>query len=346
LVKGIIGVGLIGYGLAGRVFHAPLISAISGLMLRGIVTADPARGAEAAAAYPDAAIHADVTAMLGDDAVDVVVVASPGPSHAPLAIQALRSGKHVVVDKPFALSLAEAEAVVAVASAMERRVLVFQNRRWDSDFLTLRKALAEGLVGDVVHFESHLDRFRPDVVARWREDGSAGSGIWVDLGPHLVDQALALFGMPLAVSGDLAALRPGAISDDWAHVVLHYADKRVILHASVCVAGGPPRFIVHGTRGSLVKQLPDGQEPQLVAGIRPGDAEWGVDNDPLQCWDADQRITQRRAERGGQEAFYAAVAAMVLDNAAPPNTVAAMLAVQRIVDAAAISSREGRVVIF
>jgi predicted dehydrogenase len=190
---------------------------------------------------------------------------------------------------------------------------VFHNRRWDSDFLTVRRAIADGLVGPVTHFESHIDRFRPQVRNRWRERGGPGSGLWFDLGPHLVDQALQLFGLPdrvqgnLArqrVQGNLARQRVDAQSDDWAHVVLDYQERRVILHAGSLTAGGTHRFTVHGTAGTLVKQKADRQEQQLRDGMRPGDTGWGEDPDALLVYDGNDTQQSVPAVAGDQRSYY------------------------------------------
>ncbi|MEC3948013.1 oxidoreductase [Sphingobium sp. HWE2-09] len=343
-MSGRIRVGLIGYGMAGRVFHAPLIRATSALDLVAIATSR----ADAVAAL-DPAIRCGTQAdILADPAIDLVVVATPSATHAAIAADALRAGKHVVVDKPFALSLAEARDLAALANAHGRQLAVFHNRRFDSDFLSIRAAIEDGVVGRVTHFESHFDRFRPEVRDRWREDGSPGSGVWFDLGPHLVDQALALFGAPLAVSADIAALRPGSASDDWAHVVLRYDGMRVVLHASLTApggdAGGSPRFTVHGDKGSIVKWRMDPQEAQLIAGSRPGDAGWGVDPDPVEQRDGDGGVMLRPAAIGCQQLFYSQVAQALLTGQALPISIEEALGVQAVIDAALLSARDGRVV--
>ena len=334
-------VGLVGYGMAGRVFHAPLIAAAPRLALTAVASS---RADEVAAALPGVAIHPTPEALFADPAIDLVVIAAPTPVHAPLAAAALRAGKHVVVDKPFALTLEDAQGLVAQAAAAQRTIAVFQNRRWDGDFLTLRRLIGEGLIGEVVELESRFDRFRPAVRTRWREDGSAGSGVWFDLGPHLIDQALLLLGRPAAVSADLAALRRGGRSDDHAHVVLHYPNARAVLRASMVVAGGAPRFLVHGTNGSLAKHGIDPQEAQLGAGVRPGDPGWGIDRAPLAHWDAQGTRTDLALDRGAQESFYIQLGASLLGEGPPPNDPAEMLAVQQVLGAAIRSSAEGRTI--
>lgn len=336
------GVGLIGFGMAGRVFHAPLVQAAPGLALVAVATR---QAGDAAAACPGAAIHPGPEALLADPAVDLVVLATPNATHAPLAEAALKAGKHVVIDKPFALSLEQARPLARLAEERGLLVQVFQNRRWDSDFLSFKALLAEGLLGRVLHYESRIERFRPEVRDRWREDGSPGSGLWIDIGPHMIDQALALFGRPEAVLADLAVLRPGGRTDDWAEVVLQYPGRRVVLGATVMAANPAPRLVAHGTGGSMLKQQFDPQEAQLVAGLRPGDPGWGEDSDPVVLWDAEGRRRERPALPGCQQEFYVRLAAALAGEGAPPNAVADMLAVQAVLDACYRSAREGRAVI-
>jgi len=335
-----IGVGIIGNGMATRVFHAPYIQACEQLELRAIVD----RKAGAVSPVDGVGIVSGVDALLADPAIGLVVVATPSGTHAALARQVLEAGRHVVVEKPFTLDLASARDLAALARERGLTLSVFHNRRWDTDFLAVRAAIEEGLVGRVVHFESHFDRFRPHVRERWREDGSPGSGVWYDLGPHLVDQALALFGRPEAVSADIAALREGSGSPDFAHVVLRYPGMRVILHAGMCVAGGEPRFRVHGTGGTLIKQELDPQEAQSVAGLRPGDAAWGLDPDPLVHHDGEGGVQTIPAPRGSQERFYAMMAQACLGAGPAPAGLDEILAVQEVIEAALVSADEGRVV--
>lgn len=293
---------------------------------------------------PDARVFADPAAMIAGDTCDLVVVASPNDSHARWAIAAMDAGRHVVVEKPFALSLDEARTVAAAAERTGRLLTVFQNRRWDSDFLTVRAAIDDGLIGRVVHFESHIDRFRPQVRDRWREGAGPGAGIWFDLAPHLIDQAMLLFGLPQAVEANLAILRDGGKADDWAHAVLHYPRHRVLIHASMLVAGGSPRFILHGDAGSAVKAKPDRQEAQLLAGMTPADADWGTDPDPLTLWAGDGTSRQVPAACGDQRGFYRAVAAAVAGDAPNPVPPAQAIALMALIDAGIRSSAEGRAV--
>lgn len=263
-------VALIGYGNAGRIFHAPLISGVPGLQLACICSS---QAETVQADWPQVRLVATPEAVLADPGIDVVVVATPNASHHALAKAALQAGKHVVVDKPCCVTLAETEDLLANAQAQNRVLTVFQNRRLDSDFLALQQVLVSGQLGRVVHVESHFDRYRPSVPARWREQRLPGAGLWLDLGPHLVDQALALWGAPDALCLELACLRDGAQVNDWFHAVLRYDSRhgglRVILHASTLVAQPGPRWAVHGTRGSFTKYGLDPQEDALKAGHRP-----------------------------------------------------------------------------
>ncbi|MCF8160387.1 MAG: oxidoreductase [Polaromonas sp.] len=279
-------VALIGYGGAGRIFHAPLIAGVPGLQLACIVT----RQHEAVQRdWPAVPCVASVSAALADPAIDLVVIATPNDSHFELARAALQAGKNVVVDKPCTVSLAETETLLALANQQGRVLTVFQNRRFDSDFLALQQVVQNGQLGRVVQVDSHFDRYRPAVPERWREQNLPGSGLWFDLGPHLVDQALVLFGRPDALLLEQAMVRDGAQVNDWFHAVLRYdtpqGGLRVILHASTLVAEPGPRWSAHGTQGSFTKMGLDLQEDALKAGQRPHLAaldDWGQDPQPGQ----------------------------------------------------------------
>jgi predicted dehydrogenase len=334
-------VGLIGYGFASKVFHAPLIQATPGLDLVAVSSRDAAK---VHADLSDVAVMPDAAQLMARSDIDLIVVATPNDSHAPLTIAALHQGKHVVCDKPFTLTVAQAREVIAVADARQRQLTVFHNRRWDSDFLGVKQAINSGRLGRITHFESHIDRFRPAVRERWREQATPGAGLWFDLGPHLVDQALQLFGLPDAVTASLATQRTGAVVDDWAHVVMAYGPMRVVLQCSALVAGGAQRFTVHGEHGSVTKPLADRQEAQLLAGIRPGDPTWGHDPDPLLLHDGSGQATPLPAPAGDQREIYMQVAAAMRGEAPNPVPPLQALAVMAVIEAAADSAREGRTV--
>ncbi len=273
-------VAIVGYGSAGRVFHAPLVSGVPGLELHCIVSSKPDA---VRADWPDVAVVAQAAQAFADPLVDVVVIATSNESHFSLARDALIAGKHVVVDKPCTVTLEQTTELLALAAAKGLVFTVFQNRRFDADFLSLQEVLASGVLGRIVHFESHFDRYRPVVPERWREQALPGSGLWFDLGAHLVDQALVLFGMPQSISVDTACQRDGALVNDYFHTQLRYSQHpglRVILHASALVGALGPRFAVHGTLGSFVKYGLDTQEDALKAGGRPH-------VDTLDAWGAD-----------------------------------------------------------
>ncbi|QSX77865.1 oxidoreductase [Agrilutibacter solisilvae] len=331
-------VALIGYGFAGRTFHAPLIQAVPALSLVVVASRDAAR---VHADLPQVDVIADPLAAIADPRVQLVVIASPNQSHAPLARAALAAGRHVVVDKPVTPTLAEACELATLARHQDRVLSVFHNRRWDSDFLAVREAIASGLIGEPVHLESRIERFRPDVRARWREQAGPASGLWWDLGPHLVDQALLLLGRPDSVLASLSAQRGGAVTDDWAHVLLAYGSRRVVLHAGMLAAGAGARFVVHGTRGSLVKQGADRQEAQLMAGLRPGDPRWGEDPDPLVWHDAEGGVHRRPVPRGDQSRFYAGLAAAVRGEGENPVSPVQMLDVMAVMEAAVDAAASG-----
>ncbi|MBB5190467.1 putative dehydrogenase [Silvimonas terrae] len=330
-------VALVGYGYAGKTFHAPLIVAAPGLHLTTVVSSDPAK---VHADYPDVNVVAHAAEALADPQIDLVVIAAPNDQHFPLAQAALAAGKHVVVDKPFTTTLAEARNLIAQAKEVGKVLSVFQNRRWDADFLTVKKLLADDDLGRVVHFESHFDRFRPVVRQRWREAAGLGNGLWFDLGPHLVDQALQLFGRPEAVYADLAVMRDEAVATDYFHVILRYEGLRVILHGSTLVAGGP-RFVIHGDKRSFIKQGLDTQEAQLKAGGKPGDADWG--KDPLDgvLITSVNDVEETAAvvtKVGDYRAYYNGVAAAIAEGKPNPVSGEEALAVMAVIELAHTSA--------
>ena len=296
-------VGLVGYGLGGSVFHAPLIRACERMKLTAVLTSRDA---------PERVTTFDELL----DRSDLVVVATPNATHFDIASVALNAGKHVVVDKPLAVTLAEADRLIALAKERERVLTVFHNRRWDSDFLTLHKALPR--LGDVSLFEAHWDRFRPEIKSGWREEPEPGSGLLNDLGPHMIDQALQLFGMPDAISADVQAQRSAARVDDYFDLTLEYGSNRVCLRASTLIADPRARFAANGSAGSFVKHGLDPQEAQLKSGMDPRDPQFGVDERGGTLTRRDGRTEQVPSERGNYLAFYEALAAAIIDGAPVP----------------------------
>ncbi|SAL18015.1 oxidoreductase [Caballeronia sordidicola] len=334
-------VGLMGYGFAGETFHAPVIEHCGRATLAAIATGKPER---ALADYPNATIVADFDALLALGDLECIVIATPNDTHFDMAKKALEAGKNVVVDKPVTLSGADAKTLADLARARGLLFAPFHNRRWDGDFMTARALIESGRLGRVTHYESHFDRFRPKVPQRWREEASRGGGLLFDLGPHLIDQALALFGAPQTVFATVKAQRDHASAPDYVHLLLGYPDKEIVLHASALAALEPSRFAIHGTRGSYVKTGLDVQEDQLKAGLRPGNAEFGK-NPPglLREVDGDHDLRQEFATRDGAYAeFYRSLAASVLDGKEFPIAAQDAVDVMTIIDIAIRSNAKGR----
>ncbi|MCE4555774.1 oxidoreductase [Pelomonas cellulosilytica] len=333
--------GLIGFGYAGATFHAPLIRATPGLSLTAVASSDA--GKVARALGPDVAVCA-ADALIARDDIDLVVIASPNRTHHPLARQALEAGRHVVIDKPFALDAQEAAGLVALAERQGRLLSVFHNRRWDSDFLALRRLLADGRVGRPVELASHFDRFRPAVRDRWRERDEPGAGLWMDLGPHLLDQTVQLFGPPAALTLDRVRARDGAPVDDGFTARLRWAGGpydglRVTLAASMLAAAPRPRFLLYGTAGSWQVEGLDGQEADLKSGARaPCAADWGLEARHARLFTGDDAPVQPEPlPRGDYPAYYDGLRDALLGHGQPPVSAHEALAVQRLLDAGVAS---------
>ncbi|MEI7457336.1 MAG: oxidoreductase [Nitrosomonadales bacterium] len=265
-------VALIGYGYAGQVLHAPLIASVSGMQLIAIVSGRPDK---VLADYPQMTVCATIDEL--PSGVDLVVIATPNHSHFELAQRALLAGNHVVVDKPFTVTAAQARELSVLAEKMGRVLSIFHNRRWDADFMTLRDVIASAQLGELVSFESRFDRYRPEINPRWREQSGSGTGLWYDLGPHLVDQAVQLFGRPMSVEADFAMQRPGAEAIDYFKVDLHYKRLCVSLNAGMLSSAETPRYVLKGSGGSYTKFGRDVQEASLKHGELPGCDGWGQD---------------------------------------------------------------------
>jgi scyllo-inositol 2-dehydrogenase (NADP+) len=313
---------LVGRGLGGTVFHAPLIRAVPALELVGTVGAADAREA----------------ATSGD--CDLVVISTPNASHFPLAEAALEAGKHVVVDKPFTVTVEQADALMALAAERKRVLTVFHNRRWDGDFLTVRRLIEIGRLGEPILFQAHWDRFRPALRDGWKEDPAQGAGLLLDLGPHLVDQALQLFGPPRALSADVAAQRPGGRVDDYFALALDYGRLRVLLSAASLIAEPRPRFALHGTGGSFVKFGVDPQEAELKAGADP--SETGRDSVAGILTHLNGTREEMPTERGRYLAFYEGLAAAILEGGAVPVEPSDAREGLRLLALARTSAEEGR----
>ncbi|MDM0116165.1 oxidoreductase [Variovorax sp. J22R133] len=345
----IVPVGLVGYGFAGQTFHAPVLSTVPGLRLAAVASG---QADKVKADWPGAAVVPDVTALLKQHPeVELIVVATPNAAHFPVAKAALEAGRHVVVDKPFTLDAAQARELAALAQRTGKLLAVYQNRRFDSDFLTLRDVLASGRLGRPVYLESHFDRYRPEVRVRWREQKVPGAGLWVDLGSHLVDQAVQLFGKPDTLQLDAAPMRDGALVDDYFHAVLRYdsgphAPLRVVLHATTLAAHAAPRYMLHGTKGSYVKYGVDPQEDALKAGQRPGSENWGVDPSlgdlkvaAVGDWFQNTTWPNRR---GNYADYYAAIRDAIRGTGPNPVPPEQAVELMELLDLGARSAAEGR----
>jgi scyllo-inositol 2-dehydrogenase (NADP+) len=340
-----IDVGLIGFGLAGRAFHAPVIRAVPGLRLAAILQRS---GSEAAEQYPDVRIVRSVEELLSIESIRLIVVATPNDTHYPFARQCLAAGRDVVVDKPFTATLAEAVALVQFAQQFGRLLTVYQNRRYDGDFQAIRQLVASGALGRIVRFETNYDRFRPQIrPGAWREKSGPGAGILSDLGPHLIDHAFVLFGLPEAITADVRNERDNAVTDDAFDIVLHYpGGMRALLRSTMLAASPRPRFVLHGTRGGFFKQSFDPQENNLRRGEIPKDAPWGAE--PEEDWGVltlyeGEKPLQRRipSGTGDYRDFYVNVRDAILGKATLAVTPQYALEVMRMLELARQSSQTG-----
>lgn len=336
-------VGVIGYGLAGRVFHTAVVDATPGLELAAVVQRT---GDEAAKKYPHIKLYRSIEDLLADSSIRLVVVGTPSFSHFEVAEQCLRADRDVVVDKPFTLTSDEAATLTRLARERKRLLAVYQNRRWDGSFKTLQKLISDGTLGRIVSFESHFDRFRPNPqTGRWRENGGTGGGTFFDLGSHLIDQALTLFGKPERVFASIRTEREGALSDDAFDVTLFYPRLTAFLRATNIATSPGPIFTVHGTQGSFVKFGLDPQEEALK-----NDATFdtpGFGHDPESAWGTLtlENALPRRIETavGDYRGYYANVRDALLGKEKLAVTPEQAWRTTRLIELARESSAQGRV---
>lgn len=343
-------VAVVGYGLAGSVFHAPLIAAEPRTRVAVVVTSSPERAAQAEREHPGVRVVAGTDELFADTSgIDLVVIATPNRTHAPLAAQALEAGLPVVVDKPFAVTAADGEDLVKRAEQAGLALTVFQNRRWDSDFLTARALIEAGRLGEVRRFESRFERWRPVPKGGWREMGGAadGAGLLFDLGSHLIDQALTLFGPAKSVYCELDRRRQDIHTDDDAFVALtHTSGVRSHLWMSAVAPQLGPRFRVLGSQAGYVVHGLDPQENALREGRRPDDGKpWGtVDSDDWGVFGAEPAVEPVPTIAGNYPAFYAELAAALLDGGKVPVDPRDAVATLRVLEAARRSAADGVVV--
>jgi scyllo-inositol 2-dehydrogenase (NADP+) len=348
-------VAVIGYGLAGAVFHAPLIASTPGMTVAAIVTNHPERRERAQRDFPHATILSTAQDLWHDPSrYDLVVVAAPNRAHVPLGLAAMNAGLPVVIDKPFAASVADAEQLITASKTTGNLLTVFQNRRWDNDFLLVRQLLAADLLGPITRFESRYERYRAEPrPGVWRESPAAeeAGGLLFDLGSHVIDQALQLFGQPVSVYAEVEKQRPGAQVDDDTFVALSFANGlHVHLSMSLIARNPGPRFRINGLRGTYEKWGVDPQEDALQSGMRPGDPHWGVE--PRERWghiSADVNGVHidgsLETPPGAYERFYTLLRDALLTGGPPPVDPADAVASLRIIEAARQSARSRSVVV-
>ncbi|QWG80711.1 MULTISPECIES: oxidoreductase [Bacillus cereus group] len=337
-----IGVGIVGFGFSSTTFHIPLLQTIEEYDIRAILSS---KEEVVKQALTNAEVVGTIDELVNRADIDLVVITSPNTTHFPYVKEAIVHGKHVVVEKPFVVSIEEGEELISLANRHNVVLSVYHNRRLDNDFLTIKKLLQEKRIGNVYAYEAHFDRFRPHVRDRWREKNLPGSGILYDLGSHLIDQALSLFGKPDAISADVIKQRPGAEVDDYFHVVLHYGVKRVILHSSSYVKQAGPHFTLHGDKGSIVKYGMDSQEEQLKTGMKPGDNGYGADSEEnFATLETEESLDRIPTEVGCYDMYYKGVRDSILNGEKLPVTAQEGLDVIKLIQLATESSETGRVI--
>ncbi len=334
-------VGLIGFGLAGRYFHAPLLR-LAGFEIPAVVST---RRDEIREVLPGADVLANDAALFARKDVDLVVIATPTQAHFAQTRAALEAGKHVVVDKPVTVTSTEARALAQLARQHKRLLTVFQNRRWDADFLTLRKLLDRNRLGQINGYHVRWDRFRPEPSASWRNLPEPASGMVYDLGSHLIDQVLVLFGRPDWLQADVFTQRPGAQTEDGFEILMAKDKLRITLGVSYLASEGGWRFRVHGSEASFLKAELDPQEGQSRAGIQPEDPQFGVEEPSVWgkiVYGATGKSETIPSERGCWAEFYHQVRNSILDGTPPPVTADEAADVIEMIEAVYRSSREGK----
>ncbi|WGL17875.1 oxidoreductase [Microbulbifer bruguierae] len=333
---------IIGYGFSATTFHLPFILNLPQFRFTAVSTS---KGEQVRQQYPDVAVYADAETLLTESDAELVIITAPNDAHFALAKLALQQGKHVVLEKPFVTRVEQGEELITLARQQQRVLSVYHNRRRDGDFLTVQKLIADGRLGEVRYFESHFDRFRPEVRQRWRESNVEGGGILFDLGPHLLDQALQLFGPPTAITAQVRTLRPQAEVDDFFHITLHYPERLAILRSSPYSASPNLRFEVQGETASYVKHGLDPQEDRLKAGKLPVTADWGQEEPDQygQLYTADN-VTPVTTEIGGYQHYYQQLASAILEGGEVPVSAEQALWNIRLIHLAKQSSASGQTI--
>jgi scyllo-inositol 2-dehydrogenase (NADP+) len=335
---------LLSFGMSGKVFHAPFINFHKGFELAG---AWERSRKEIQEAYPGVKSYAALESVLADDSIQLVIVNTPTNTHFEYAKAALLAGKDVVVEKAFTTTVAEAMELKSIVEKKGVKISVFQNRRWDSDFKTVQKIKKSAVLGDIVEAELRFERYKPAIGPKQhKEVAGPGAGLLNDLGPHLIDQALCLFGMPQALYADIRTVRENSVVDDWFDISLHYKNIRVRLKSSLVVCEQLPGFVLHGTKASFIKRRADVQEVNLLAGMLPNTTDWGTEpeDDNGFLFKADDEVEEIKTEQGNYYDYYDAVYKAITDNKPMPVTCDDGINVMRIIEAAVKSNAEKRIV--
>ncbi|WP_053217910.1 oxidoreductase [Virgibacillus senegalensis] len=341
-----INVGLVGYGLSGAVFHAPLLKVSEQFSITKVHTS---RIDEVAKDLGAVEVVDELEEILNDQTIELVVITTPNRFHFDMAKRSLTAGKHVVLEKPMVLTSKEAEDLIELANQNERMLSVYQNRRWDNDFLTVKELIKNENLGTINTYVAHFDRFNPQPNQQWREHRQKGAGMLYDLGSHLIDQALHLFGEPQEVFCDLWNQREASLVDDYFHLILGYQRMRVILHCGLIVKQQGPKFMVHGSKGSFIKYGIDGQEAALSAGQLPNQDDWGADEPEnygkLYVNEAGQELEKPiRTIPGNYPAYYEGIYECIRNGADNPVPAEDGLRTIQIIETAVKSSKEKRVI--
>lgn len=338
---------ILSFGMSGRVFHAPFISLNPSFKLVGIWERTKSASLEF---YPNIHIYRSLDEVLDDTNIDLVVVNTPTNTHYDFAKKALLVGKHVIVEKAFTTTLSEAIELTQLAKIKNKKIAVFQNRRWDSDFKTVQQIITEGWLGNVVEAEIHFDRFKETLSPKvHKEKAGPGAGTLNDLGPHLIDQAITLFGVPDAVFADLRVTRANSEVDDYFELLLYYSDKRVRLKSGYLVREAVPSYVIHGNKGSFLKSRADVQEVALMANQSPNTANWGEEEESQQGLLHTEKggITIRKkipTLKGNYGEYYDAVGKAIQNDTPMPVTGEDGINVMKIIDAAFESNHSKKVI--
>jgi scyllo-inositol 2-dehydrogenase (NADP+) len=333
---------LVGFGFSGQTFHAPFLSALDEYQVTTVLSTKPELVQKT---FPNALITTDFEQMLSQD-VELVVITTPNTLHYDQTKRSILAKKHVIVEKPFMITSQEAEELVNLAKENSVLLSVYHNRRFADDFLTLKKLIQDGKMGELVSFEAHFDRFRPNVRDRWRENDLPGSGMLYDLGSHLIDQALHLFGRPDRIYADIMKQRVNSVVDDYFHIVLYFGTRRAILHSSLLVPSAPPMISAHGTGGSYYAEGFDPQEQQLISGILPTTPDFGIRPSGGRYAQPEKPLQEIAFEKGDMTSYYRSFANAVRNGGKIPVVADEVITVMQVIEAAKKSAELGSVVTF